>query len=71
MYLELSVDLIMLSCTAGIVLHQETFFQIILCFKYADSEQPGIRLIEVLIQVCKVTGTKFSVSPYHSIHFPA
>ena len=51
MYLELTVALIVLSCTTWIVLHQEMLFQTILCFKYAKGKQPGIRLIEVLIQV--------------------
>ena len=71
MYLELSVGLIVLSCTAWIVLQQGAFFLTILCFKYADSKQLGIRLIDVLIQVEEVNGTKFSFSLLHTIHFPA
>ena len=71
MYLELTVALIVLSCTTWIEIHQETLFQTILCFKYAEEKQPGIRLFEVLIQVEEVNGTKFSFSPLHLFHFPA
>ena len=48
---ELSFRVITLPCELEIYYTRKTFFpQIVLCFKYADNDSPGIRLLQVCIQ---------------------
>lgn len=46
---ESSVNVITLSCALGIVLHQESFPQIALSFKYAENDTPGFTLFRSLV----------------------
>lgn len=48
---ELSFRVITLPCELEIYYTRKTFFpKILLCFKYADNDSPGIRLLQVCIQ---------------------